>query len=95
MQTVDVQQIVDAIDERTLLVPISHVLFRSAYILDVKPIIEKAHSVGAIVILDGYHATGIIPVDVTALNVELGIALLHGAQTPSLAALATDGSAAP
>ncbi len=68
--TVDVQQIVDAIDERTLLVPISHVLFRSAYILDVKPIIEKAHSVGAVVILDGYHATGIIPVDVTALNVD-------------------------
>ena len=41
--SVDVQKIIDAIDERTLLVPISHVLFRSAYILDVKPIIEKAH----------------------------------------------------
>jgi kynureninase len=67
---VDVQKIVDAIDERTLLVPISHVLFRSAYILDVKPIIEKAHAVGAAVILDGYHATGIIPVDVTALGVD-------------------------
>jgi kynureninase len=58
--TVDVQKIVDAIDERTLLVPVSHVLFR----------IEKAHAVGAIVILDGYHATGIIPVDVSALNVD-------------------------
>jgi len=68
--SVDVQQIVDAIDERTLLVPISHVLFRSAYILDVKPIIEKAHAVGAKVILDGYHATGIIPVDVTDLDVD-------------------------
>ena len=67
---VDVQQIIDAIDERTLLVPISHVLFRSAYILDVKAIIEKAHSVGAKVILDGYHAAGIIPVDVTALDVD-------------------------
>ena len=67
---VSVEKIVDAIDEHTLLVPISHVLFRSAYILDVKPIIEKAHSVGAAVILDGYHAAGIIPVDVTALNVD-------------------------
>lgn len=67
---IDVQKIIDAIDERTLLVPISHVLFRSAYILDVKAVIEKAHSVGAIVILDGYHATGIIPVDVTELNVD-------------------------
>ena len=68
--TIDTQKIIDAIDERTLLVPISHVLFRSAYILDVAAIIEKAHAVGAIVILDGYHATGIIPLDVTALNVD-------------------------
>ena len=67
---VDVQRIVDAIDERTLLVPISHVLFRSAYILDVKPIIEKAHAVGAKVILDGYHACGIVPFNVTELNVD-------------------------
>ncbi len=67
---VDVGAIIDAIDERTLLVPISHVLFRSAYILDVAAIIEKAHQVGAIVILDGYHSSGIVPVDVTALNVD-------------------------
>jgi len=39
--TVPVERIIEAIDERTLLVPISHVLFRSAYILDVKAIIEK------------------------------------------------------
>lgn len=67
---VDVQAIIDAIDERTALVPVSHVLFRSAYIVDVAAIIEKAHRVGAKVILDGYHATGIIPVDVAALNVD-------------------------
>lgn len=68
--TVSIERIIEAIDERTLLVPISHVLFRSAYILDVKPIIEKAHRVGATVILDGYHAVGIIPVDVQALEVD-------------------------
>ncbi len=68
--SVNVQRIVDAIDERTLLVPISHVLFRSAYILDVQPIIEKAHQVGAMVILDGYHAGGIVPFNVTDLNVD-------------------------
>ncbi|HVO70798.1 MAG TPA: aminotransferase class V-fold PLP-dependent enzyme [Aggregatilineaceae bacterium] len=72
--SVPVEKIVDAIDERTLLVPISHVLFRSAFILDVMPIIEKAHAVGAVVILDGYHAAGIIPVDVTALNVDFYLA---------------------
>jgi kynureninase len=68
---VDVQAIVDAIDEHTLLVPISHVLFRSAYIMDIAPIIEKAHKVGALVIVDGYHASGIIPVDVQALNADI------------------------
>lgn len=72
--TVPVEKIIDAIDERTLLVPVSHVLFRSAYILDVQAIIEKAHSVGAIVILDGYHAAGIVPFDVTALNVDFYLA---------------------
>jgi len=72
--TIPIERIIDAIDERTLLVPISHVLFRSASILDVKPIIEKAHSVGAVVILDGYHAAGIVPFDVSALNVDFYLA---------------------
>jgi len=69
--TLDVQAIVDAIDERTLLVPISQVLFRSAYIVDLSPIIEKAHRVGALVIVDGYHAGGIIPVDFQAMQADI------------------------
>lgn len=72
--TVPVERIVDAIDERTLLVPISHVLFRSAYILDLEPIIAKAHEVGAIVVVDGYHAAGIVPFDVGALDVDFYLA---------------------
>jgi kynureninase len=72
--SVPVERIVEAIDERTLLVPISHVLFRSAYILDIKPIIEKAHDVGAIVVVDGYHAAGIVPFDVVDLNVDFYLA---------------------
>jgi kynureninase len=72
--SVPVDRIIDAIDERTLMVPISHVLFRSAYVLDVKPIIEKAHAVGALVILDGYHAAGIVPFDVSELNVDFYLA---------------------
>ncbi len=63
-------KIIDAIDERTRLVCVSHVLFRSAYIIDVKAIIEKAHRVGAQVIVDGYHACGIVPFDVQALDAD-------------------------
>ena len=68
--TVPDAQIAAAIDEQTRLVLISHVLFRSAYIVDVAAITQRAHAVGAQVIVDGYHAGGIVPVDVTALNVD-------------------------
>ena len=67
---IDTQRVVDAITERTALVAISHVLFRSAYIMDVAPIIAKAHAVGALVALDAYHAVGVIPVDVQALGAD-------------------------
>src|SRR6202022_1533605 len=60
----------DAIDEQTLAVPISHVLFRSSYIQDVRPIVEKAHKVGAYVFLDVYQSVGVVPVDVYAMGVD-------------------------
>ena len=68
--TVDAARIVDAIDETTAIVAISHVLFRSSFIVDPRPIIERAHAVGAQVVLDTYQSAGIIPVDVTALGVD-------------------------
>jgi kynureninase len=71
---IDPQAIIDAIDEQTRFVCIDHVFFRTAYILDVAQIIEKAHRVGAWVILDAYHSAGIVPLDVTALNVDFAIA---------------------
>lgn len=71
--TVDTQRVLDAIDETTLLVPISHVLFRSAFIQDAKAITEKAHRVGARVILDVYQAAGCVPVDLTALGVDFAV----------------------
>lgn len=61
---VDTQRVIDAIDERTRLVSISHVLFRSAYVMDVDAICRAAHEAGALVSLDAFHAVGVIPVDV-------------------------------
>ncbi len=69
----DDEEIVDAIDERTLLVPISHVLFKSAEIQDVAKIVRRAHEVGAHVIVDAYQSAGIVPLDVTALNVDFAV----------------------
>jgi kynureninase len=68
--TVPLERLLDAIDETTLLVPISHVIFRSAFIQDAKAIIEKAHKVGALVVLDTFQSLGTVPVDVHALNTD-------------------------
>jgi kynureninase len=68
--TVPLDRLLDAIDEQTLLVPVSHVIFRSSYIQDAKAIIEKAHKVGAHVVLDAFQSLGTVPVNVQALNVD-------------------------
>ena len=68
--TVPTDRLLDAIDDKTLLVPISHVIFRSAYINDAKAIIDKAHKVGAHVVLDTFQSLGTVPVDIQALNAD-------------------------
>ncbi len=65
--------IVEAIDERTLLVPITHVLFKTAEIQDVQAIVRRAHEAGAHVVLDAYQSAGIVPLDVTSLNVDFAV----------------------
>lgn len=67
---VPTELMLEAIDEETLVVPISHVLFQSNYVQDAKAIIQRAHEVGAYVILDTYQSVGIVPVDVQDLNVD-------------------------
>jgi kynureninase len=66
----DTERLCAAIDERTRLVAISHVLFRSAFIMDVDAICRRAHEVGALVSLDSFHAVGVIPVDVVRSGVD-------------------------
>jgi kynureninase len=69
----DDRAIVEAIDERTLLVPITHVLFKTAEIQDVEAIVRRAHEFGAHVVLDAYQSAGIVPLDVAALNVDFAV----------------------
>ena len=71
--TIDPDALLDAIDERTRLVSTSHVLFKSAYIMPARHIVEKAHHVGAQVLFNGYHSVGVIPVDVTGMHVDFYI----------------------
>jgi kynureninase len=69
----DEEAIVAAIDERTILVPISHVLFKTGRIQDVEPIITRAHEMGAHVVLDAYQSVGTVPLDVAALGVDFAV----------------------
>ncbi len=68
--TLPVELLLDAIDEETQLVSVSHVAFRSSYLQDLAPIVERAHQVGALVIADLYQSAGTVPVDVRALELD-------------------------
>ena len=68
--SIDQERLLAAIDERTRLVAVSHVLFRSAYLMDADAICKRAHEVGALVSLDSFHAVGIVPVDVKRSKVD-------------------------
>jgi kynureninase len=65
--------VADALDERTLLVPISHVLFKNGEIQDVEPVVRRAHEVGAHVVLDCYQSAGVVPFDLTGLAVDFAV----------------------
>jgi kynureninase len=67
---VDEERLIAAIDERTRLVAMSHVLFRSAYVMDVARVAAHAHAMGALVSLDAYHSVGVLPVDVQVLGAD-------------------------
>jgi kynureninase len=69
----DLEKFLAAIDETTLLVPISLVLFRSSFIVNAKAIVEKSHRVGARVILDVFQGSGTIPIDVRNLGVDFAV----------------------
>jgi kynureninase len=68
--TIDEKRLLKAIDERTRLVAVSHVLFRTAFLMDADRICRHAHDVGALVSLDSFHAVGIVPVNVKRSKVD-------------------------
>ena len=67
---VDTEDFLSAIDEQTLVVNLNRVLFESSYIQDAAAIVDKAHSMGAFALVDDFHGTGIVPVDVHELEFD-------------------------
>jgi kynureninase len=68
--TVDTDRLLEAIDEHTALVAVTHVTFRSSALLDAAAVAARAHQVGALVLLDAYQSAGTVPLDVQALDVD-------------------------
>jgi kynureninase len=68
--TVPLESILEAIDDRTQLVSISHVAFRSSYLQNLAAITARAHEVGAYIVADLYQSAGIVPLDVTSLDLD-------------------------
>ena len=71
--TIPTETFVAAIDQRSALVVIGHVLFPSSYVQDVKAIIERAHDVGAMVVLDVYQSAGVMPIDLVELEADFAV----------------------
>jgi kynureninase len=68
--TLPLELMLDAIDEETQLVSVSHVAFRSSFVQDLDAITKRAHEVGALVFADLYQSAGILPLDVRSLGVD-------------------------
>lgn len=69
--TVPTERLLEAIDEETAIVPISHVCFRSSFMQDAAAICARAREVGALVLLDTYQSMGTVPIDVQELGVDM------------------------
>jgi kynureninase len=68
--TIPTERVLDAIDDATALVALSHVSFRSSYRVDVEAIVERARKHGALVLLDVYQSAGAVPLQASAWNVD-------------------------
>ena len=69
--TVRLEDIADAVDERTALVMMTHVCYRNGSRLDPKAVATIAHANGALIAVDAYQAMGSVPIDVEDLDVDV------------------------
>ncbi len=75
--TVPTERILEAIDEETLIVPISHGIYVSGALQDVKAICDRAHEVGALVMVDAYQTVGVVPIDVAEWGADIVVSGSH------------------
>ena len=68
--SVPLERILDAIDNETCLVALTHTSYCSSYRVDARAIVERAHAKGALVLLDVYQSAGVVQLDAADWNVD-------------------------
>lgn len=76
-RTIPTERILEAIGERTAVVVLSHAYYQSAVLIDIPPLVARAREVGALVVLDAYQTTGIVPYDVVELDLDIVVGGSH------------------
>ncbi|MBI3731903.1 MAG: kynureninase [Chloroflexi bacterium] len=71
--TPDLDDLYRQIDERTALVTLSHVAFKSGYLYDMEAVTRRAHQAGALVLWDLCHSVGALPVELGACGADLAV----------------------
>ncbi|HEX9493294.1 MAG TPA: aminotransferase class V-fold PLP-dependent enzyme [Thermoanaerobaculia bacterium] len=69
----DLDRLLAAIDERTQIVPIGHVLFESSFMIDVQAIARRCREVGATLVLDVFQSAGVVPVKVQEWDAPIAV----------------------
>jgi len=71
--TIDPSPLLSAIDERTALVTLSHVTFKSGFLHDAAAVTDRAHQVGALIAWDLSHSVGVVPIDLDGWGADLAV----------------------
>jgi kynureninase len=73
LEAVAAEQVLDAIDENTAAVTLTHVDYRSAAFHDMARVNERAHSAGALTVWDLSHSAGAIALDLSGTGCDLAV----------------------
>ncbi|PCC74850.1 Kynureninase [Nannocystis exedens] len=75
--TIPLERMLEAIDERTAIVPLSHGIYVSGALQDITAITRRAHEVGALVMVDVYQTAGAVPIDVAEWGADIVVGGSH------------------
>lgn len=75
--SITTERMLEAIDERTSMVVLSHAVYVSGALFDVAAICKRAHEVGALVMCDAYQTLGTVPIDVAAWDLDILVGGSH------------------